>query len=89
MQPPIFGSNKTEPPKTTPFEVLRYRIPIIWEYTQAVIACAIVACNVIVGVHIGLFTGKAELPATLSDALLVVLGFYFGRANPALIHKGK
>lgn len=89
MQPPIFGSNHTDSVYIPPQEKLRYLIPIIWEYTQALIACTIVACNVIVGVHIGLFTGKAELPATLSDALLVVLGFYFGRANSAIIHKGK
>jgi hypothetical protein len=88
MQSPIFGSNKTEPPCPTPNDSMR-KIPIIWEYTQAIIACFIVLCNMIVGIHIGLLQGRSELPVTLDNALFVVIGFYFGRSSLASIHKGK
>jgi hypothetical protein len=87
MQPPILGSNKVD---SIPLpEKLKYQIPVIWEYTQAIIACLIVFCNMIVGIHIGLLQGRNELPPTLTNALFVVIGFYFGRANPALLNKGK
>ena len=87
MQPPIFGSNKTE--SSIPLDSLRHKIPIIWEYTQACIALAIVVVNVFVGIHIGLLQGRNELPPTLTNALFVVIGFYFGRANPALLQYKK
>jgi hypothetical protein len=85
MQPPIFGSNKVETP--FPSNGSPTRVFLLWEYTQAFIAGAIVASTVIIALKIGLY--KNELSPTLSDALLVIVGFYFGRASSTMLHKGK
>lgn len=57
------------------------RVNLIWETTQAFIAVSVVACNLIVAVHAGLSGVKMEVPPMLTDALFVVVGFYFGRTN--------
>ena len=55
------------------------RIHLIWEFTQALIAISIV-CATVVSVF--------RLPETselMSNALFLVLGFYFGRTNHARV----
>src|SRR5579872_321051 len=62
------------------------KINLVWEYTQALIAIAVVIANLIVGVHVGLF-GKAgdEVPSMLTNSLFLVIGFYFSRTNHSAI----
>jgi len=64
------------------------RINVIWEFTQAFIACAVVLANMIVGIYDGLTVGGAErhdFPVILSSSLFLVVGFYFSRTNHAAI----
>jgi len=86
------GSGESRPP--TPEESAeaslvthgQRKINLIWEYTQAIIALMVVASNLIVGVQVGLTGGKAaEVPPMLSNALFLVVGFYFSRTNHAAI----
>jgi hypothetical protein len=54
--------------------------------TQALIALAVVAANLAVGVHVG-FYGKPgdEVPSMLTNSLFLVIGFYFSRTNHSAI----
>jgi len=62
------------------------RINLIWEFTQAAIAIAVVLANMIVGVAQGLgTTGGREFPTILSSSLFLIVGFYFARSNHANI----
>ncbi len=63
------------------------RINLIWETTQAIIALAVVAANLAVGVHVGFSpTGtKMEIPPMLTNSLFLVIGFYFSRTNHAAV----
>lgn len=63
------------------------KINLIWEYTQAFIAAAVVLANMTVGVHIGLFhnDSTAPVPSVLTNSLFLVVGFYFGRSNHAAV----
>jgi len=63
------------------------RINVIWETTQAFIACAVVLANMIVGVYDGLSTASShtEYPVILSSSLFLIVGFYFSRTNHANI----
>jgi hypothetical protein len=61
------------------------KINLIWEYTQAIIALLVVVSNLLVGVQVGLSGGKSEVPPMLSNALFLVVGFYFSRTNHAAI----
>lgn len=58
------------------------KVNLIWEYTQAMIAVGVVVANLVVGVSIGLYPqAKAEVPPMLTNALFLVVGFYFSRTN--------
>lgn len=67
------------------------RINLVWEFTQAFIAMAVVLANMIVGVYQGLVGPfskdgmRVEFPTILSSALFLVVGFYFSRTNHAAI----
>jgi hypothetical protein len=62
------------------------KVNLIWEYTQAVIALAVVAANLAVLIKIGFETGPhAEMPPSLSNTLFLVVGFYFSRTNHSAI----
>lgn len=54
------------------------RINMIWEVTQAVMTVAIVGANVF-----AMFRPPADetARATMTNAMFVVLGFYYGRTN--------
>lgn len=57
------------------------KVNLIWEYTQAIVAILVVLANMITGVYYA-FTGVREnIPAVLSSALFLVIGFYFSRTN--------
>lgn len=61
------------------------RVNLIWEYTQSIIALMVILSNLIVGVYAGLTTGKVEVPPVLTNAMFLVVGFYFSRTNHAAI----
>lgn len=63
------------------------RINLIWEFTQAAIAIIFVLANTIVGVAQGLSLVPASqgIPPLLSNALFLIVGFYFSRTNHAAI----
>ena len=70
------------PPTTTVEEDLhsssQRRINVIWETTQATIAISVVLANVIAA----FFSPASETSSTtLTNAMFVVIGFYFGRTN--------
>lgn len=50
-------------------------INFLWEATQAFLAVSLTAATIIAAL------GQAAIPDTLTNALFVVLGFYFGRTN--------
>jgi len=64
-------------------------VNLIWEFTQAAIALTITVGIVWVSVHNGLMyaAGTANMndmpvvPATLSNAFFLIVGFYFSRTN--------
>jgi hypothetical protein len=51
------------------------RINLIWETTQAIIACTVVIAYVIMAIR------KIEVPTTLNNLLFVIITFYFARTN--------
>jgi len=82
--------NPSKPAETTFQQDLvtagQRRINVIWEVTQAFIACAVVLANMIVGVYNGLTSSQhAEYPVILSSSLFLIVGFYFSRTNHAAI----
>ena len=83
-------TNPSRPAETTFQQDLvtagQRRINVIWEFTQAFIACSVVLANMIVGVYDGLTVSGAErheFPVILSSSLFLVVGFYFSRTNHA------
>ena len=73
------------PPTTTAQEDVtkagQRKVNLIWEYTQAVIAILVVIANLIVGTANGLGQTKVEFPLVLSNAMFLIVGFYFSRTN--------
>lgn len=61
------------------------RINVIWEMTQAVVAIVVVLANMTVAVYNGIYQNSAAFPAVLSNALFLIVGFYFSRTNHANI----
>jgi len=57
------------------------KINLIWEYTQAIIAILVVIANIAVWTSIGFRGIKVDVPSSLTDALFVIIGFYYGRTN--------
>lgn len=54
------------------------RVNLLWESTQATMTVLIVAANV---AAVFLDTVSKEAQLTLTNAMFVVLGFYYGRTN--------
>jgi hypothetical protein len=61
------------------------KINLIWEYTQAFVAILVVVANIVVWVAVVLQGSKNPIPEGLSNALFLVVGFYFSRTNHAAI----
>lgn len=61
------------------------RVNLIWETTQAIIA-VLVVLSVIMASLFNVFTRTAvEIPAVLSNAAFLIIGFYFSRTNHSAI----
>ena len=77
------------PPSTTVQQDLttegQRKVNLIWERTQSLVAVMIVAANIAVWVNASFHNTVANIPAGLSDALFVIVGFYYGRTNHAAI----
>lgn len=75
-QPPL-------PPKTTAQEDItlagQRRINIIWEVTQAIIALFVIGANM------GMAIWGKPVPESITNALFLIVGFYFSRTNHAAI----
>jgi hypothetical protein len=62
------------------------KVNLIWEYTQATIAIAVVFANLIMGLVFGINkTAAGDYPFVLSSSLFLIVGFYFSRTNHAAI----
>jgi hypothetical protein len=80
----------TLPPTTTKQEDVtlasQRRINLIWEITQALIAVGVVAS--VVGLSVfSTVVGRPEfkVPEPLTNALFLIVGFYFSRTNHAAV----
>lgn len=61
------------------------KVNLIWEYTQAVVALAVVTTNLGVSVYLAVSASAQEYPPVLSNTLFLVVGFYFSRTNHSAI----
>ncbi len=61
------------------------KVNLIWEYTQAIVAILIVGANLAVWLSIAFRSTPVQMPGGLTDALFVIVGFYYGRTNHAAI----
>jgi len=88
---PEVPANQSMPATTTQQEDIttagQRRINLIWEYTQAAIAIAVVLANMVVGTWhgVGKAPPNADYPFILSSSLFLIIGFYFSRTNHAAI----
>lgn len=58
------------------------RINLIWEVTQALIACSVTLATLFVASQLALKNdGQTAAFLLLSNAFFLVIGFYFGRTN--------
>lgn len=80
--------NDPSSPATTTFQedlttAGQRKVNLIWEYTQAVIAIAVVLFTMISGVVAMIYS--LDIPSIISVAFGMVTGFYFSRTNHAAI----
>jgi hypothetical protein len=77
------------PPTTTTQQDMttagQRKINLIWEVTQALIALTVVVSNVIIWVLASLNGKNSPIPEGLTNALFLIVGFYFSRTNHAAI----
>ncbi len=84
------SSQPSLPPTTTVQEDItkagQRKVNLVWEYTQSAIALLFVVASVIIFISSAMnATVKVEFPPILSNALFLVIGFYFSRTNHAAI----
>jgi len=56
------------------------RVNLIWEYTQAFVAVAVVAATMGAGIY-SMVYGLEQIPTIISVAFGTIVGFYFSRTN--------
>jgi hypothetical protein len=61
------------------------RINLIWEFTQAIIAVGVVIANITVWVNAAFHGTPEPISAGLTNAMFLIIGFYFSRTNHAAI----
>lgn len=61
------------------------KVNLVWEYTQSAIVIFVVLSNMIAALFNVFHKVDLNVPAVLSSALFMVLGFYLGRTNHAAI----
>jgi hypothetical protein len=58
------------------------RVNIVWELTQALVACSVTAATLWVAGQLALYQKEQSAAfLLLSNAFFLVIGFYFGRTN--------
>lgn len=57
------------------------RINLIWEVTQAIIAFSVVGANIVIWVGSSFGGRQSVVPEGLTNALFLIVGFYFSRTN--------
>jgi len=77
------------PPTTTAQQDIttagQRKVNLIWEYTQASVAVMVVGANIIVWVSASLLGKEVKIPEGLTNAMFLIVGFYFSRTNHAAI----
>lgn len=61
------------------------KVNLVWEYTQAAVAITVVGANVLVWVITTVKGAAAPIPEGLTNALFLIVGFYFSRTNHSAI----
>ncbi len=73
------------PPNTTAQQDIttagQRKVNLIWEYTQALVALAVVGANIVVWVSASLTGKEVNIPEGLTNAMFLIVGFYFSRTN--------
>ncbi len=82
-------SQPSMPPTTTAQQDIstagQRKVNLIWEYTQASVAVMVVGANIVVWVGTSLFGKEVKIPEGLTNAMFLIVGFYFSRTNHAAI----
>jgi hypothetical protein len=77
------------PPNTTAQQDLttagQRRVNLIWEYTQALIAVAVVISTMWASMWMVFTKDTSQIPTIFSFAFGTIVGFYFSRTNHAAI----
>lgn len=77
------------PPSTTAQQDLttasQRKVNLIWEYTQSAVAVMVVSANIAVWLRASFTSSQTPIPEGLSNALFLIVGFYFSRTNHAAI----
>ncbi len=61
------------------------KVNLIWECTQAAVALLVVGANIAVWLRATFAGGAIVIPEGLSNALFLIVGFYFSRTNHSAI----
>jgi hypothetical protein len=61
------------------------KVNLIWEYTQAIIAVFVVTANIVVWINAALKGASPPISEGLTNAMFLIIGFYFSRTNHAAI----
>jgi uncharacterized oligopeptide transporter (OPT) family protein len=61
------------------------KVNLIWEFTQAAVALMVVGANIAVWLRMSFVNATNPIPEGLSNALFLIVGFYFSRTNHAAI----
>ena len=61
------------------------KVNLIWEFTQATVAIMVVAANIAVWLRTSFSKSTVPIPEGLSNALFLIVGFYFSRTDHAAI----
>jgi hypothetical protein len=73
------------PPTTTEQDDItkagQRKVNLVWEYTQAAIAVLVVVVNLGVDAYSAVTKNAAATPPALSNAMFLIVGFYFSRTN--------
>lgn len=90
--PPTVQSQRNDPsqPARTTFQedltvAGQRKVNLIWEYTQAIIALAVVIASVIVASWLAIIGKSNDFPVILTSLVMLVIGFYFSRTNHTAI----
>lgn len=89
MNEPNGNGDRTEEAQRALLTENQRRVNLVWELTQAAIACAVTGTTLYVSAVLATRDDAATAAfLLLSNAFFLVIGFYFGRTNHARIGDG-